>query len=215
MHLDAVVSVLVAELTAKTLREGCEGIGHLGVVLLLLALLGGELALLADIVERLVDIDVARGLIEDGACSVELGLDVAYHLGYGRHLDDGLAKLTAVAGIGECLLIGGLRDAHSLSGNAKAGTVHQCHHIFDESEAALTTELGLGILVYKFAGGTALDAHLVLDAAYGDTTVTLVVDEHGEAAAIPGALFGAGQHEVYVAVAVGDEAQSEPHHWSH
>ena len=36
--------------------------------------------------------------------------------------------------------------------------------------------------------------------------LTVVVDEHGKAAAVVGAFFGAGEHQVDVAVAVGDEA---------
>ena len=36
--------------------------------------------------------------------------------------------------------------------------------------------------------------------------LTVVVDEHGKAAAVVGAFFGAGEHQVNVAVAVGDEA---------
>src|SRR5574344_2009864 len=49
-------------------------------------------------------------------------------------------------------------------------------------------------------------AHLVLYAAYVDATLVLVVDKHGEAAAVVCAFFGTGEHEVNVGVAVGDEA---------
>ena len=50
-----------------------------------------------------------------------------------------------------------------------------------------------------------MDTELVLDAAYVHTAVALVVDEHGEAAAVVCTFFGAGQYEVQVGVAVGDE----------
>ena len=36
--------------------------------------------------------------------------------------------------------------------------------------------------------------------------LTVVVDEHGKAAAVVGAFFGAGEHQVNVGVTVGDEA---------
>ena len=45
----------------------------------------------------------------------------------------------------------------------------------------------------------------MFDAAHGDTPIALVVDEHREPTAILGTLFGACQHEVYVAIAIGDE----------
>ena len=51
-----------------------------------------------------------------------------------------------------------------------------------------------------------MDAQLVLNAAHVDSSVALVVDEHGEAAAVACALFTACQDEVQVGVAVGDEA---------
>ena len=51
-----------------------------------------------------------------------------------------------------------------------------------------------------------MDTELILDAAYVYTAVALVVDEHGEAAAVVCTFFGAGQYEVQVSVAVGDES---------
>ncbi len=43
-------------------------------------------------------------------------------------------------------------------------------------------------------------------AAHVHAAVALVVDEHGEAASVGSPLFGTGQHEVKIGIAVGDEA---------
>ena len=51
-----------------------------------------------------------------------------------------------------------------------------------------------------------MDAQFVLDVAHVDTAVAFVVDEHGEAAAVAGTFLRACEHQVDVAVAVGDEA---------
>ena len=51
-----------------------------------------------------------------------------------------------------------------------------------------------------------MDTHLVFDAADINATVALVVDEHGKTTAVAGAFFGAGEHQVDVAIAVRDEA---------
>ena len=57
----------------------------------------------------------------------------------------------------------------------------------------------------EFAGGDAVDAHLVLDAA-DDQLRALLADEHGEAAAVGGAFLGTGEHQVDLGAAVRDEA---------
>ena len=101
---------------------------------------------------------------------------------------------------------GGLAEAHGLRHDAEAGAVHERHDVLDETQATLAAELGGVVVEDQLAGGRSLDAHLILDAADIDAAVALVVDEHGEAAAVAGALFGAGQDEVDVRVAVGDEA---------
>ena len=111
----------------------------------------------------------------------------------------------------------------ALGGDAEAGAVHEgirrgsgCIILvavgpLPFTAAACSFISGSGRSLYEFdkAGwfrGRTFDAHLVLDTAYGDTTVTLVVDEHGKTASVFGAFFRAGEHEVDVAVAVGDEA---------
>lgn len=206
MDLDAVVGVLVAVFAAHALGHGGQGVGELGVLLHLGALLGSEAALAGDVLVSLVHVDETRGLVEQAAAGVELGLHHGEHLADGGELDDGLAELAALHGVLVSLAVGELADAYALGGDAEAGAVHQGHHVLDEAHAARTAELGGSVLIYQFAGGAALDAHLVLDAAYGHAAVALVVDEHGEAAAVLGAGFGACEHQVDVAVAVGDEA---------
>ena len=108
--------------------------------------------------------------------------------------------------VGESFVVCHLADTHGLSGNAETCTVHEGHHVLDEAELAAATEFSLRVLVDKFAGRASVDAELVLDAAHVHATVALVVDEHGKAAAVVGAFLGAGEHQVDVAVAVGDEA---------
>ena len=114
--------------------------------------------------------------------------------------------MSYTAGKGQAFVVGFLLHADALGGDAEAGAVHQGHNIFDEAHLAVTAEFGLGVLVGELAGGAAVDAELVLDVAHIDAAVALVVDEHGEAAAVLCALLAAGEHKVDVAIAVGDEA---------
>ena len=109
-------------------------------------------------------------------------------------------------GVGESFVVGHLADAHGLCGNAEACTVHEGHHVLDEAELAAATEFSFRVLVDKFASRASVDAELVLDAAHVHAAVALVVDEHGKATTVMGAFFGAGEHQVDVAVTVGDEA---------
>ena len=206
VNLHAVVGVLVAELARHALGQRREGVGQAVIGLHGLALLGGEGALTADGLERLVHVDKAGALIQQGARSVQLGLDVRDHLAHGREVDNCLAELLTAAGIGDSLLIGGLAHADALGSDAQTGTVHQRHHILDETQLAVTAQFSLGVLEHEFAGGAAVDAHLVLDAAHGHAAVALVVDEHRQATAVAGALLAACEHERDVTVTVGDEA---------
>ena len=206
VHLDGVVRVAVGELRRHALAHRGEGVGQLGVALLLLALLGRQLALAGDVVEGLVDVHVAGRLVEHGAGGVGAGTHEGEHLVDGGELDDGAAELSALVGVLVGFAPGGFAEAHGLRHDAEAGAVHERHDVLDEAQATLAAQLGGGVVEDQLAGGRSLDAHLILDAADVDAAVALVVDEHGEAAAVAGALFGAGQDEVDVRVAVGDEA---------
>ena len=117
-----------------------------------------------------------------------------------------LAELAAVSRIGQSLVIGGLAQAHALCGNAQAGAVHQGHDIFDEAQLAVAAEFGMSVLVHQLAGGRAVNAQLVLNAAHAHAALALVINKHGEAAAVTCALFRTGQHEVDVSIAIGDKA---------
>ena len=107
--------------------------------------------------------------------------------------------------VGESFVVCHLADAHGLSGNAEAGAVHEGHHVLDETELAATAEFRLRVLIDKFASRASVDAELVLDAAHVHAAVALVVNEHGKAATVVGAFFGAGEHQVNVGVTVRDE----------
>ncbi len=166
----------------------------------------GELALLFDVFQALVDVHVAGCLVQESAACVEACLDVGNHFIDGREVHDGLAELLAVLGIGESFVVGHLADAHGLCCNAETCTVHEGHHVLDKTELAAAAEFCLGVLVDKFASRASVDAHLVFDAADVNATVAFVVDEHGKTTTVAGAFFGAGEHQVNVGVAVRDEA---------
>ena len=206
MHLDAVVGVQVGVFGVHALRKRRASRSELLVELEFCLLLVGELAGALDVLEALVDVHVAGCLVQECAACVEACLDVGNHFIDGREVHDGLAELLAVLGVGESFVVGHLADAHGLCGDAEACTIHECHHVLDEAELATATEFRLRVLVDKFAGRASVDAELVLDAAHVHAAIALVVNEHGEAAAVVGAFFGAGEHQVNVAVAVGDEA---------
>ncbi len=206
VNLDAVVGVQVGVFGVHALRKRRASRGEFLVQLEFCLFFVGELAGALDVFEALVDIDVAGCLVQECAASVEASLDVGNHLVDGREVHDGLAELLAVLGVGESFVVSHLADAHGLSGNAETCTVHEGHHVLDEAELAAATEFRLRVLIDKFAGRASVDAELVLDAAHVHAAVALVVDEHGKAAAVMGAFFGAGEHQVDVGVTVGDEA---------
>ena len=206
VHLDAVVGVQVGIFGVHTLRKRRASGGEFLVELEFCLLLVGELAGALDVLEALVDVHVAGCLVQECAACVEASLDVGNHLVDGGEVYDGLAELLAVLGIGESFVVCHLADAHGLCGNAETCAVHEGHHVLDEAELAAATEFSLRVLIDKFAGRASVDTELVLDAAHVHAAVALVVDEHGKAAAVVGAFFGAGEHQVNVGVTVGDEA---------
>ena len=206
VHLDAVVGVQVGVFGVHALRKRRASRGEFLVELEFGLLLVGELAGALDVLEALVDIYIAGCLVQECAACVEACLDVGNHLIDGGEVHDGLAELLAVFGIGESFVVSHLADTNGLCGNAEAGAVHEGHHVLDEAELAAAAEFSLRVLIDKFAGRASVDAEFVLDAAHVHATVALVVNEHRKAAAVVGAFFGAGEHQVNVAVAVGDEA---------
>ena len=212
MDLDAVVSVLVAVFAAEAFSHGGEGVGQAVVLLAFLAFLRGEGAFAGDVFEGFVEVDVAGAFVEQSAGSVEFGLDYGDHFSHSGEFDDGFAELATVLGVSEGFAVSDFGAANALSGDAEAGAVHQGHYVFDKTHTAGAAEFGGSVLVNEFASGRAFDTHLVFDAAHGNATVALVVDEHRQAAAVFGAFFRAGEHQVDVAVAVGDEALNAVKH---
>ena len=206
VNLDTVVAVLVCVFGVHALGERRACAGEFLVELEFGLLLVGELAGALDVLKALVDIHVAGCLVQERTACIEASLDVRDHFVDGREVHDSLAELLAVLGVGEGFVVCHLADAHGLSGNAEACTVHEGHHVLDEAELAAATEFSLRVLVDKFAGRASVDAELVLDAAHVHAAVALVVDEHRKAAAVVGAFFGAGEHQVNVGVTVRDEA---------
>ena len=91
MDLDAVVGVLVGILRVHTLGQWCEAVSEFAVLLEFLLLLGSEFALTLDVLEALVDVNVAGCLVEQCAAGVELGLHDGKHVVDSREVDDFLA----------------------------------------------------------------------------------------------------------------------------
>ena len=98
-----------------------------------------------------------------------------------------------------------LGDALRLRRDGDTGAVHEAHDIGGEAAPALADEQRRRVVELQFAGGRAVDAELVLEAADAHVRVALV-EEHAEPAGVRRPLFGARQHEADLAAAVGDEA---------
>ena len=173
VHLDAVVAVQVGVFGVHALgkRSACRG--ELRVKLEFSLFFVGELAFTFDVFEALVDIHVAGCLVKEGAAGIKAGLDVGKHFVDSREVDDGLAELLTVLGVGEGFVVGGLADTDRLCGNAETGAVHEGHHVLDQTELAAAAEFCLGVLVDKFASRASVNTELVFDAANVHATVLL------------------------------------------
>ena len=152
MNLYCVVGVLVYIFRVHTLCQRCECVCQTCVGLHLLALLRCELALLRDVFESLVEVNVACCLIQNAASGVEFCLHACQHVVYGREVNDGLVKLLALLGVCKSLVVCSLAYAHALCCDAQTCAVHKCHYIFDKTHACASAKLSLGVLVYKLAG---------------------------------------------------------------
>ena len=120
-------------------------------------------------------------------------------------MDDFLTELLTVACVSERLIVSALLDTHRLCGDAETRTIHECHHIFDQTQLAVSAKLSLGVLIDKLASRASMDTEFVLDTTHVDATLILVVDEHGKSTSVAGALLRTCKHEVDVRVSVGDE----------
>ena len=140
VNLDAVVGVQVGVFGVLALRKRRASRSEFLVELEFRLLLVGELAGAFDVLEALVDVHVAGYLVQECAACVEACLDVRNHLVDGGEVHDDLAELLAVLGVGESFVVSHLADAHGLCCNAEACTVHEGHHVLDETELAAATE---------------------------------------------------------------------------
>ncbi len=205
MNLDAVVGILVAVFAAETFGDRCQGIGQAGVLFHLGTLFRCELAFACDVLIHLIEVDVACAFVQKAAGGVKFGFHNREHLGHCRELNDSLAKLPAILGVLERFAPCQFANAYTLCCDAKACAVHESHHILDKAHTTGAAQFGWSVLVHQLACGRTFDAHLVFDTTYCNAAIALVVDEHRQTTAVLGAFFGACKHEVYVAVAVGDE----------
>ena len=155
--------------------------------------------------EHLLHVDDQRRLVEEGARRLEAHLHVGEHRSDGGELADGRAELHALLRVLGGGAAGRLGDALRLRGDGDAGAVHEAHHVGREAAPALADEQRRRVVELQLAGGRAVDAELVLEAADAHVLVALV-EEHAEAAGVGGALLGARQHEADAPAAVGDEA---------
>ncbi len=178
VDLDAVIGILIAEFRCHTLCKRGEGICKTAVEFSLFLLFYFKFALFGDIIVDLIHVYETRAGIKQRAARIKFCLHQRNNLCHRRELYDCLAELLALFGIIKSLAIRMLADTHTLGGDAETGAVHESHHIFDETELAAAYEFSRCVLVDKFACRTALDTHLVLDAANVNASVSLVIDKH-------------------------------------
>ena len=205
VDLDSVVGLLIGVLRREELDKRREAVGKAVVELHLLTLLAFERTFVRDMAVLLVNLDEARGFVQQRADALQFGFHVGEHLRNGGEADDRLAELLALVGVFEGFAVGGLAETHRLGADAQTGGVHQRHHVFDKAHLAVADQLRRSIGEDQLARRRSLDTHLVFDTAHLDAAVALVVDQHRQTAGVGRALFGAGQHQRNVAVAVGDE----------
>ena len=206
MDLDAVVGDLVGGLGGERLGHRGQDVAQRDVELRLLADRRiGLLRALGEVGVRLAEVDAAGRFIQQGAGGGQLGLHAGEHVVDRGELVDALLELFAFGGVLAGLAVGGLGDADGLRADGDAGAVHEGHDVLDEAALAHAAEFRRDVVELEFAGGNAVDAHLVLDAA-DDQLRALLADEHGEAASVGGAFLGTRQDQVDLGAAVRDEA---------
>ena len=206
VNLYRIVSELVGILRSEELYQRRETVGQTIVELHLLALLRFERTLLRDVAVLLVNLDETGRFIEQRTGPLQLCLHIGEHLRNGGELNDRLAELGTLLRILERLAVSGLAKTHRLCTDTQTGSVHERHHVFDQTHLTVADQTGRSVGEDQLAGGRTLDTEFVLDTAHLDAAVTLVVHEHRKTACVRSSLFGAGQHQRNMTVAVGDEA---------
>ena len=205
MDADSIVGVLVGILGVHALGQRRESIGQTAVFLHLSAFLGRQGTLALDVLKALVDVHITGSHVKQGTTCINLRFHARKHVVNRREFDNRLVELLTLVGVFQSLVVSLLSQTDGLCSNAQTGTIHQSHDILDKPQTGLTAKFGFGVFVGQFAGRGAVDAEFMLDVAHIDAALTLVVDEHRQAATVLGAFLGTGQHEVNVGVAVGDE----------
>ena len=114
-------------------------------------------------------------------------------------------ELLTLVGVFQSLVVSFLSQTDGLGSDTETSAIHQGHDILDKAQTGLTAKFSLGVLIGQLAGRGTMDTKLMLDVAHVDATLTLVVAEHRQAAAVLGAFLGTSQHEVDVGVTIGDE----------
>ena len=189
VDLDAVVGTTVGELAGVEFDERGEDVGDTG----------GRLRASGEV-------DITSRLIHEATGTIGAGPHLAEEILDSDELVDGVTELLAGGGVSLSLAAGTLTESNRLGADAKACTIHKRHDILDKTQAAFAHNLAGGVGELEFSGRAALDTHLVFDAADRHATVSLVEDEVAKTTAVVGTLLAAGEDEVEVGVAVGDEA---------
>ena len=206
MNLNTVVSVLVGKLTAHAFAQRGEGVSQFSECFLFGTFFRSQFALLGNVVQCFVNVYETGCLVQQWTGSIQFGFHQRKHFGHGGEFDDCLTELFTIFGISQSFIVSSLWQSYRLSGNTQAGTVHQRHYIFDQTQFAVTAKFGLGIFIYQLAGRRAFDTHFVLNTAYVYSTIALVVDEHGKTASVVCSFFRTCQYEVNIGITVCDEA---------
>ena len=152
VDLQGIVSDLVGILAGKQFLQRRVNIGKFLVFLHLGAFLLVEGTFFGNVVIRLVHVHETGSFVKDGTDTVQLRLHVRQHLVNSRELNNRLAELLALAGVFQALAVSGFSDADGLSANTQAGSVHQCHYVFNQTHLAFAHQFCRCVLEYQFAG---------------------------------------------------------------
>ena len=206
VDLDAVIGYLVRDFRGAGLGHRGQDCCELRVgFLLVLDLLRGIRIMLGKVSVGVAEVDDAGGLVKERTCADDLHFHPGEHVVDRRELVYALLELLALRRVFAGVVIGGLGDAERLCTDRYTRAIHERHDIAGQSAAALSAEFGRDIVVLEFAGGYAMNAELVLNAADDELWAGLA-NEHGEAAAIACAFLGTRQHQVNLGAAVCNEA---------
>ena len=205
MNLDTVICVLVGIFGVHTFCQRSKRVGQFGIFLLFLTFFRSQLTFTGDVVQRFVDIYIARSLVQQCAAGIQLRFHDRQHVINSREFDNGFAELFAFLCVSQSFVVGGLAQTDRLCGDTQTGTIHQRHYIFDQTQFAVPAKFGFRIFVNQLASRRTVDTQLVFNTADIYATLTLVIDEHRQATSVFRPFFRTGQNQMKVGVSVGDE----------